>query len=75
MFLFCGGFAPQRIGSGTVFKNEFETIKARWHRYALPAHQGQEITDQVIDGPRSVTSDHAENRMHAQKALLVSLLA
>ncbi|MGQ9476419.1 MAG: ornithine carbamoyltransferase [Actinomycetota bacterium] len=38
--------------------------------HCLPAHRGQEITDRVLDGPRSVVWDQAENRMHAQAALL-----
>ena len=41
----------------------------------LPAHRGQEITDSVLDGPQAATWDQAENRLHAQKAILERLLA
>ena len=42
--------------------------------HCLPAHRGEEITDEVMDGPQSVVYAQAENRMHAQRALLTHLL-
>ena len=42
--------------------------------HCLPAHRGEEVTDQVLDSPQSVVFDQAENRLHAQKALMLFLL-
>jgi len=42
--------------------------------HCLPAHRGEEVTDDVMDSPRSIALDQAENRLHAQKAVMLTLM-
>ena len=63
-------FQPYQINDELLSHTDSEAIIL----HCLPAHRGEEITDAVMEGSRSRIWDQAENRMHAQKALLVSLL-
>jgi ornithine carbamoyltransferase len=64
-------FAPYQVNSQLLSQAKEDVIAM----HCLPAHRGEEITDGVCDGPHSVLWDQAENRMHAQKAILVTLMA
>ncbi|HAA27205.1 MAG TPA: ornithine carbamoyltransferase [Cyanobacteria bacterium UBA8553] len=63
-------FQPYQVNEQLLSSADPEVIVL----HCLPAHRGEEITDDVMEGSRSRIWDQAENRMHAQKALLVSLL-
>lgn len=63
-------FRPFQVNAGLMARAEPGAVVL----HCLPAHRGHEITDDVIDGPQSAVWDEAENRLHAQKALLVWLL-
>lgn len=64
-------FPPYQVNAALVALAKPDVIV----EHCLPAHRGEEITDEVADGPHSVLFDQAENRMHAQKAILAILLA
>ena len=64
-------FAPYQVNETLLTEAKPDVIAM----HCLPAHRGQEITDAVCDGPHSVLWDQAENRMHAQKAILAQLMS
>lgn len=63
-------FPPYQVNARLVAEASPDAIVM----HCLPAHRGQEITDEVADGPHSVIFPQAYNRMHAQKAILIKLL-
>lgn len=63
-------FPPYQVNSQLVSEADQDVIVL----HCLPAHRGQEITDEVADGPHSVLFPQAHNRLHAQKAILVKLV-
>jgi ornithine carbamoyltransferase len=64
-------FARYQVNAALVANARPDTMVM----HCLPAHRGEEITSEVMDGPQSVIFDQSENRLHLQKALLVELLA
>ena len=63
-------FAPYQVNSRLVARAKPDAIVM----HCLPAHRGEEITADVLEGPQSVVIDQAENRLHMQKAILTQLL-
>lgn len=64
-------FAPYRVDLALFSHAKEDAL----FLHCLPAHRGEEVTDEVVDHPRSVVFDEAENRLHVQKAVLLHLLA
>lgn len=59
-------FLPYQVNAGLMAKANPGAL----FMHCLPAHRGEEVTDEVMDGPQSVVFDEAENRLHAQKAIM-----
>jgi ornithine carbamoyltransferase len=64
-------FAPYQVNAKLMSQAQ----RGAFFMHCLPAHRGEEVTDEVLDGPQSVVVQQAANRMHAQKGLLAWLLA
>ena len=63
-------FKPYQLNSGLLKKAKKDCMVL----HCLPAHRGLEITDEVMDGPRSFIFDQSENRLHTEKAILLALI-
>lgn len=63
-------FAPYQVNTKLL-----EAAPEAWVMHCMPAHRGEEITDEILDGDRSLIYDQAENRLHSQKAIMERLMA
>ena len=63
-------FAPYQVNKALISHAREDVL----FMHCLPAHRGEEVTDEVIDSPNSVVFQEAENRLHAQKAIMLQLL-
>ncbi len=64
-------FMPYQVNANLMSKANSDAV----FMHCLPAHRGEEVTDEVMDGPQSIVFDEAENRLHVQKAILAWCMA